>query len=95
MLRIVGAGVEVRAAVAPERLVEWRPADGWEPLCAALCVPVPAQPFRRTNDAAGFRALAKLEDAGEDAARPAHHGRRVATVNPLLRPRTRPAGGPQ
>jgi hypothetical protein len=39
--------------------VEWRPGDG-----RALGVPVPAEPFARTNDAAGFRALAKLEDAG-------------------------------
>jgi sulfotransferase family protein len=53
---------EVRAAIEPGRLVEWRPADGWEPLCAALAVPVPAQPFPRTNDAAGFRELARLDD---------------------------------
>jgi hypothetical protein len=54
---------EVRAAIAPDRLVEWRPADGWEPLCAMLGAPVPDEPFPRTNDAAGFRALAKLDDA--------------------------------
>jgi sulfotransferase family protein len=55
---------EVRAAIAPGRLVEWRPADGWEPLCAALGVPVPDEPFPRTNDAAGFRTLARLDDPG-------------------------------
>jgi hypothetical protein len=55
---------EVRAAIAPDRLVEWRPADGWDPLCAMLGVPVPDEPFPRTNDAAGFRAVAKLDGAG-------------------------------
>jgi hypothetical protein len=55
---------EVRAAVAPERLVEWRPADGWGPICAKLGVPVPDEAFPRTNDVAEFRAVAKLEDAG-------------------------------
>jgi sulfotransferase family protein len=55
---------EVRAAIAPGRLVEWLPADGWEPLCAALGVTVPDEPFPRTNDAAGFRGLARLDDPG-------------------------------
>jgi hypothetical protein len=36
---------QVRAAVPPRRLVEWRPADGWTPLCAALGAPVPEEPF--------------------------------------------------
>ena len=55
---------QVRAAIASDRLVEWRPADGWEPLCAMLGVAVPDEPFPRTNDAAGFRAVAKLDGAG-------------------------------
>jgi hypothetical protein len=55
---------EVRAAIDPGRLVEWRPADGWGPLCAALGLPVPDEPFPRTNDAAGFRTLARLDDSG-------------------------------
>ena len=55
---------EVRAAIAPARLVEWRPADGWEPLCAMLDVPVPDEPFPRTNDVAEFRSVAKLDGAG-------------------------------
>ncbi len=39
----------VRAAVPAHRLVEWQTADGWEPLCAALGVPVPDEPFPRVN----------------------------------------------
>jgi hypothetical protein len=46
----------VRAAVAPGRLVEWRPGDGWEPLCTALGVPVPDEPFPHVNSTEEFRA---------------------------------------
>ncbi|MEP6526899.1 MAG: sulfotransferase family protein [Nocardioidaceae bacterium] len=45
---------EVRASVAAERLVEWRPGDGWAPLCEALAVPVPAEPFPHVNTADEF-----------------------------------------
>ena len=31
----------VRAAIDPARLVDWQPGDGWEPICAALSLPVP------------------------------------------------------
>ncbi|MFB4267887.1 sulfotransferase family protein [Nonomuraea sp. GTA35] len=40
---------EVRAAVPAGRLLEWEPADGWEPLCAALDLPVPDEPFPHEN----------------------------------------------
>ncbi len=53
----------VRASVPAERLVEWRPGDGWEPLCAALDVPVPEEPFPHTNTAEEFRERAGLEPA--------------------------------
>lgn len=33
----------------PERLLVHRAGDGWEPLCAFLGVPVPAQPYPRVN----------------------------------------------
>lgn len=39
----------VRAEADPERLVDWTAADGWEPLCTALGVPVPDEPFPHTN----------------------------------------------
>jgi hypothetical protein len=41
--------VAVRNAAPPERLVEWRPGDGWEPLCRALHVPLPDEPFPWVN----------------------------------------------
>jgi hypothetical protein len=39
----------VRKTIPPERLLEFEAADGWEPLCAFLGVPVPDEPFPRTN----------------------------------------------
>ncbi len=51
----------VRAGVAPDRLVEWQPSDGWEPLCEALGVPVPAEPFPVTNTSAEMRQMLGLE----------------------------------
>jgi hypothetical protein len=55
----------VRAAVPAERLVEWRPADGWGPLCSALHVPTPAEPFPRSNSTEEFRASQHAPDAEE------------------------------
>lgn len=40
---------EVRRLAPPQRLLEWRAADGWQPLCRALSLPVPAQPFPWVN----------------------------------------------
>jgi Sulfotransferase domain len=39
----------VRAAIPPERLLEWTAADGWEPICDRLGLPVPDDPFPRLN----------------------------------------------
>ena len=47
----------VRATAPADRLVEWQPADGWGPLCAALGVPEPAEPFPVTNTTEDFRAM--------------------------------------
>ena len=46
----------VRATVPADRLVEWQPADGWGPLCAALGIDVPDDPFPVTNTTEEFRA---------------------------------------
>ncbi|HXL16142.1 MAG TPA: sulfotransferase, partial [Streptosporangiaceae bacterium] len=40
--------------VPADRLLEWSPADGWEPLCAFLEVPVPQAPVPHVNDSAMF-----------------------------------------
>jgi hypothetical protein len=53
----------VREAVAPERLIEWQPGEGWEPICSALGVPLPDIPFPHENTTADFRA--RLTPAGD------------------------------
>jgi hypothetical protein len=45
---------EVRSGVPPERLLEWRPGDGWEPICSALELPVPHAPFPHVNTTQEF-----------------------------------------
>ncbi len=45
----------VREAVPADRLLVWNPAEGWEPLCEFLEVPVPAEPLPRLNDTSAFR----------------------------------------
>jgi hypothetical protein len=51
---------EVRAAISPDRLLEWRVSDGWDPLCARLGLPVPGHPFPHANTAEEFRAIVGL-----------------------------------
>jgi hypothetical protein len=46
----------VIAAVEPQRLLVYDVADGWEPLCAFLGVPVPAEAFPHVNPRIGFAA---------------------------------------
>jgi hypothetical protein len=45
---------EVKANVPADRLLVWSPADGWEPLCRFLEVPVPETPFPHLNDSKVF-----------------------------------------
>jgi hypothetical protein len=45
----------VRSEAPAERLLEWQPGDGWEPICAALGVAVPAVPFPHENTTSQFR----------------------------------------
>jgi len=46
----------VRESVPAGRLLEWSVADGWEPLCRALGLPVPDEPFPRRNTRQEFLA---------------------------------------
>ena len=50
---------DVRAQADRERLLEWRPGDGWEPICAALGVAVPDEEFPHENTTADFQARAR------------------------------------
>jgi hypothetical protein len=53
----------VRMTIPSQRLVEWRPGDGWDPLCRALGVPIPPDPFPHANTTDDFRAMAGLTGA--------------------------------
>ena len=41
---------DVKKTVPKERLLIFSVKEGWEPLCKFLDVPVPEEPFPRTND---------------------------------------------
>jgi hypothetical protein len=55
----------VRAEVPPSRLVEWQPGDGWAPICSALGLPEPDEPFPHVNTTAQFHErLSRLGGEG-------------------------------
>lgn len=45
----------VRDTAPAGRLVEWKPGDGWAPLCEALGVPIPDAPFPHSNTTEDFK----------------------------------------
>jgi Sulfotransferase domain len=45
----------VRNAGLGTRLLEWKASDGWEPLCGALDLPIPEEPFPYVNSTADFK----------------------------------------
>ncbi len=63
---------QVRATVPKERLLVWQSGEGWAPICEALHLEIPDEPFPRTNTreewraraAAREQARAELEAAG-------------------------------
>jgi hypothetical protein len=46
----------VRRTAPASRLVTWKPGDGWAPLCAALRVAIPDEPFPHVNSKEEFLA---------------------------------------
>jgi Sulfotransferase domain len=52
--RFVEHNEQVRREIPAERLLVFEVAQGWEPLCSFLGVPVPETPFPRLNDTAAF-----------------------------------------
>jgi Sulfotransferase domain len=51
----------VRSRVPADRLVEWTAGDGWAPICLALGVAEPDDPFPHVNTTAQFRAMTGLD----------------------------------
>ncbi len=52
---------QVRATIAPERLLDYQVKSGWEPLCDFLGVPAPAGPMPKVNTTDDFQA--RIADA--------------------------------
>lgn len=50
----------VREGVPRQRLLEWTTADGWDPICDRLGLPIPDAPFPVTNTTAEFREMLGL-----------------------------------
>jgi hypothetical protein len=57
----------VRREISPDRLLVFEVGQGWEPLCALLGVPVPDEPFPRTNDRQEFAERVRLRLAEESS----------------------------
>jgi hypothetical protein len=52
----------VRSEVRADRLFEYQPGDGWGPLCEALDLPAPDEPFPHTNTREEFRERAGFDE---------------------------------
>lgn len=55
----------VRAEIPKDRLIDWQPTDGWDPICAALGVSVPDSPFPLTNTTNDFRTMIGADPISE------------------------------
>ncbi len=51
----------VRTTAPRDRLVEWNPSDGWDPICSALGLSVPDHPFPHVNSTAETRVELGLD----------------------------------
>ncbi len=76
---------EVIATIPAERLLVWKPTDGWEPLCDFLEVPVPEEPLPHINDTqvlrdgivrGGLAAVESFLTTGTGSVAVAHPGAR-------------------
>ena len=55
--RLTRHNEEVRRTISPERLLVFEAAQGWEPLCAFLGLPVPEVPFPHVNSTEEFKKM--------------------------------------
>jgi len=71
--RYLAHNEEVRRTIPPERLLDFDPAAGWQPLCAFLGVPAPAERFPHINKREGFRKMADgAREFDPDSVRKSH-----------------------
>jgi hypothetical protein len=57
----------VRAEVPASRLLEWQPGDGWAPICSALGLPEPDEPFPHVNTTKEFQERLAALGLGDGA----------------------------
>ena len=57
-----------RETVPASRLLEWTASDGWAPICEALGLPIPDEPFPLTNTTAEWKARQEAAAQEEAAA---------------------------
>ena len=55
--RMTAHNEEVKRVIAPDRLLVFDLAEGWEPLCAFLGLPVPTTPFPHINSRQEFKKM--------------------------------------
>ena len=48
---------KVKKLCPPKQLLLFNAADGWEPLCTFLGVPIPDEPYPRLHDTKEFRGM--------------------------------------
>jgi hypothetical protein len=58
----------VRETVPKERLLVWQACDGWAPICNALHLDIPDEPFPRTNTTEEWRSRAAARAEAESQA---------------------------
>jgi hypothetical protein len=51
-------------SVPADRLLIWRPGDGWESICSALALPIPDAPFPHANTRAEWQARNRMQRHG-------------------------------
>ena len=54
----------VRRLISQDRLLEWRPGEGWEPICNFLGLPVPDEPFPHANAGDDFQDTVEAARGG-------------------------------
>lgn len=82
---------EVKAKLPADRLLVYSVAEGWEPLCTFLEVPVPPTEFPRINDADSYRETWKAAFVGYAKKLPSSA---AAAISDVTWARHRPASTP-
>jgi hypothetical protein len=84
----------VRRAGPARQLVEWRPGDGWVPLCEMLVVPAPDEPFPHANRTAERRP-SSATDVALSSSTLCQYCLNAPRPSPLYEPQVSPGRSPR